>query len=453
MYLKAPTSTLSASVHFVPNRSAHGTFLPVQARPLTGRHWLVRAGGAAAIVLLFAGAGLAIEPRAHAESDSAFVIICFPSPPATDNRIEHYRRIRHANFNLVLPSYQYDDDQQLQMLDHCHATGLRGVVNVKRLAPPVSQGQPPPDWKERVKSAAERFARHPALYGYMIRDEPSAVVFPQLGRVASEFRRVDPAHDICVNLFPIYASSEQLGIASYEEYLDKFLSTVKPPALCYDHYPFMRHGEDRRDYFHNLEVARRACLKHDTPLWIVVLSGWWQHFRTPTDAELRWQAYGALAYGIRGIAYFTYWPVKDDYAAVVDYTGAPQPMYDSIKRLNLELSVLGPRLAPMRSVGVYHVGQEIPVGCQRLPDDSWLAAPGNPPLAIGLFEGTGGSKHVLVMNRNCLQAETATLRFPPNVTAVSRTESTTGNVEALSLHGHACRVTIPAGSGLLLSVR
>jgi hypothetical protein len=414
---------------------------------------MVCTSSALAMVLLCAGTDLAFEAKTMVESDSAFVIICFPGPPAADNRFEHYRRIRQANFNLVLPSYRYDDEQQLQMLDHCHASGLRGVVNVKRLAPPVAEGPPPSDWKERVKSATECFAQHPALYGYMIRDEPSAKVFPQLGRVASEFRRVDPAHDICVNLFPIYASTEQLGIASYEEYLDKFLSTVKPPALCYDHYPFMRHEEDRRDYFHNLEVARRACLKHDTPLWIVVLSGWWQHFRTPTDAELRWQAYGALTYGIQGIAYFTYWPVKDDYAAVVDYAGAPQPLYDSIQRLNLELAVLGSRLATMRSVGVYHLGQGIPVGCQRLPDDSWLTATGNPPLAIGLFESTGGGKYVLVMNRNCDRTETAILRFPPDVAAVSLTESTTGRLRKLKLQGNECRVTMPAGTGLLLSIR
>lgn len=339
------------------------------------------------------------------------------------------------------------------MLDHCQATGLRGVVNVKRLAPPITEGPPPLDWKERVKSAAESYAEHPALYGYMIRDEPSVKVFPQLGRVASEFLRVDPAHDICINLFPIYASSEQLGITSYEEYLDDYLSTVKPPALCYDHYPFMKQGEDRRDFFHNLEVARRACLKYDTPLWIVVLSGWWQHFRTPTDAELRWQAYGALTYGIQGIAYFTYWPAKDDYAAMVDYAGVRQPLYDSIQRLNLELAVLGSRLAPMRSVGVYHLGQDIPAGCQKLPEDSWLNATGNPPLAIGLFESNGGSKHVLVMNRNCKQAETATLQFPSKVADVSLTQSTTGRIQELKLQGGECRVTLPAGTGILLSIR
>jgi len=61
-------------------------------------------------------------------------------------------------------------------------------------------------------------------------------------------------------------------------------------------------------------------------------------------------------------AYFTYRPVKEDYAAVVDYAGTPGPMYDSICRLNGELAVLGGRLAAMRSVAVYHVGREIPAG-------------------------------------------------------------------------------------------
>ena len=393
------------------------------------------------------------EADASGVQDPPFAIICFPGPPASDNRVEHYEAIRRSNFNLVLPSYRYDDEQQLQMLDHCRSTGLRGVVNVKHLAPPLAEGPPPPNWQELIQSAAERFAKHPALYGYMVRDEPNAVVFPQLASVAREFERVDPAHDICINLFPIYASTEQLGTASYEQYLDEFLSTVKPSALCYDHYPFLRHGKDRDDYFQNLEVARRACLKYKTPLWIVVLSGWWEHFRPPTDAELRWQAYGALAYGIQGISYFTYWPVKDDYAAVVDYKGNPQPLYESIRSLNSELMVLGTRLATMRSVAVYHVGENLPTGCQRLSDDSWLCVRGNPPLAIGLFEGEQGSKFVLVVNRNCNSVESVTLRFPTLVGSVALVNPTSGRLETLNLQENEHRVTLPAGTGQLLRLQ
>jgi hypothetical protein len=175
----------------------------------SARELLHHAIVAGALVLLFANAALASETRTAGGRDPDFVIICFPGPPGSDNWVEHYERIRRANFNVVLPSYRYDDEQQSQMLDHCHSTGLRGVVNVKRLAPPVAEGPPPSNWRKLVRSAVERFAQHPALYGYMIRDEPNAGVFAQLGRVAREFRQVDPAHDICVNLFPIYASKGQ----------------------------------------------------------------------------------------------------------------------------------------------------------------------------------------------------------------------------------------------------
>lgn len=404
---------------------------------------------ATAVLLGISSLSFAQEPS---RQDPAFKIICFPGPPAAENRVEHYARIRRANFNLVLPSYQYDDQQQLRMLDHCQATGLRGVVNVKGLAPPVAEGSPPSNWKQLAAAAIDRFSRHPALYGYMIRDEPSARIFPQLGRVAREFERLDPQHDVCVNLFPIYASSEQLGVDDYEVYLQKYLTTVRPPALCYDHYPFMKRTGDRKDFFQNLEIARRVCLQHDTPLWIVVLSGWWEHFRTPTDAELRWQAYGALAYGIQGISYFTYSPAKEGYASVVDYSGTPQSMYESIKQLNRELSVLGTRLASMHSVGVYHAGVEIPEGCRPLPSDSWLTVDGQPPLAIGLFQNDEGKKSALVMNRSTQHAETAALHFSLPTTAVSLFDAATGRAQELELRDHSCCVKIPAGTGVLLSL-
>lgn len=128
-------------------------------------------------------------------------------------------------------------------------------------------------------------------------------------------------------------------------------------------------------------------------------------------------------------------------------------MYDSIQRLNLELTVLGSRLANMRSVGVYHLGPEVPIGCQRLPDHSWLNVTGNPPLAIGLFETEAGERHVLVTNRNCEQTETTTLTFPPNVAALFLTDSATGQVKKLRFRESECQVTIPAGTGLLFSLR
>ena len=264
------------------------------------------------------------ESVPHVEQEP-FPIVCVLGPSANDNRIEHWQRIRDANFTVVLPSFQYDDSDLLKMLNYCQQIGIKGIVHAKRLAPPGSSDSPPADWRQRAAEVVERYSDHPALFSYMVRDEPGADLFPQLGRIVREFERLDPRHPVSINLFPVHATEEQLQSTTYVEHLERYLQTVKPPFLSYDHYPLMENGTDRPDFFLNLELARAAGAKHKTPIWTVVLSGWGKFFRKPTPAELRWQVYSAMAYGIKGVAYFAYWPTNDEYTAVVDYAGNPQP--------------------------------------------------------------------------------------------------------------------------------
>jgi hypothetical protein len=97
---------------------------------------------------------------------------------------------------------------------------------------------------------------------------------------------------------------------------------------------------------------------------------WWQYFRTPSAGELRWQVYGALAYGVKGFGYFTYWPARDDYVAVVDYQGNETPLYSVIRDVNSEALAMGATLLQLKSTAVFNTGATIPEGCKRLPADA-----------------------------------------------------------------------------------
>ena len=57
--------------------------------------------------------------------------------------------------------------------------------------------------------------RHPALYSYFITDEPSAPAFAGLGKLVAYLRQRDPDHLAYINLFPTYASNEQLGTPEF----------------------------------------------------------------------------------------------------------------------------------------------------------------------------------------------------------------------------------------------
>ena len=67
-----------------------------------------------------------------------------------------------------------------------------------------------------------------------------------------------------INVFPSYATAEQLGAPSYEEYVEQYLSTVKPRMISYDHYALLK-DHDRPDYFYNMEVIRAKALAHGVP--------------------------------------------------------------------------------------------------------------------------------------------------------------------------------------------
>ena len=68
----------------------------------------------------------------------------------------------------------------------------------------------------------------------------------------------------------------------------------------------MDDGSLRNNYWTNLEAVRNAAVKHNLAFWNIVLSVAHFSYREASAADLRFEAYTSLAYGARGIAYFTY---------------------------------------------------------------------------------------------------------------------------------------------------
>ena len=409
-------------------------------------------------LVLLASLLIAVAPLGKARCDElatvpasgVFPLICFPGPPAEDNVLAHWQKIKEANFTIVLPVHRYTDTDQQRMLDHCEQLGLKAVVNVKKLVPPSAADTPPPGWREEVQRAAGLFGNHPALFGYMIKDEPGADLFPQMGRIARAFREDDPQHGVCANLFPTHATVEQLAAADYAEYLQRYVKTVNPPFLCYDHYPFLLSGCDRPDFFLNLELARSAALRHGKPLWTIVLSSWWQHFRTPSAGEMRWQVYGALAYGVKGLGYFTYWPARDDYTAVVDYQGNATTLYNVIRDLNSEVLAMGPTLLQLESTAVYHTGATIPDGCKRLPADAVIQLPAEKPLVAGFFKDASRVQYTMIVNRNYHKSVSVVADLSPQIDAISMVNKQRGQLDPVEMNGRRASFELPAGGGVLL---
>jgi hypothetical protein len=185
-------------------------------------------------------------------------------------------------------------------------------------------------------------------------------------------REKDPAHLAYINLFPTYASNEQLGnkgdkIPAYEEHLRQYVEIVKPALVSYDHYQFTTNG-DSPDYFLNLSLIRRAAQDSGLPfLNIVQACTWAPSMRVPTPDEMRFLVFTTLAYGAQGISYYVYcWPGHT--GGIANPDGTQTAIYDALKTLNRDFVAIACQLKPLMSIGVYHAGM-MPPGSSPLPAD------------------------------------------------------------------------------------
>jgi hypothetical protein len=348
--------------------------------------------------------------------------------------------IRDCGFNLagfVAP----------EALDAVQAAGLKALVSDGSTH--VGDAEASLDDAEiarRVEALVARVKGHPAVYGYYLRDEPSARPFPGLGKWAAAFQQAHPEALPYINLFPNYASPDQMGTATYDEYVDQFVATVKPRFISYDHYALMDDGGLRGGYFQNLESVRRAALANNLPFWNIVLSNSHFHYAEPSDGGLRFQAYTTLAHGARGISYFTYFaPHVGNYRlAPIDQFGHKTPTWEMLRSVNLQIQKLVPTYVRLKSVNVFH-HPNVPEGCRGLDSSRFLTALDGGDLLAGEFEGPAGEPYVLIVNKD-LHNSTA-FGFTPKVAgSISVISAYTG--QPVSFGGE--QVWLAAGQGMLL---
>jgi hypothetical protein len=368
--------------------------------------------------ILFAGAQPAFGATAEILADGRFPIgLWWPLPPEMTTAAR-YEQIRQAGFNFVIGGNGVvNNTTNPSALRAAAANGLRFVLTDSRLrnliggssidvsAAPTTDTETPslmrylleqdgsielPSYsasstrqdevRTRIVELLNLYGDHPALAGLNLYDEPSSSLFGILGFAKEVLKQRAPGELPYVNVLPSYVDPSTMGAQTYEGYLDRYMSTVRPPLLCFDHYPLLSGGGITNSYFYNWATIRKFALRHSVPSWVFIQSvdvdysaAGFADWRRPNKQELLWQINVGLAYGAKGIQYFTYWtPVKPPDApvqfgrALVSASGELTPLYHHAKEVNGYLRVMGKEVLPLLSVSVVHAREErLPRGQNR----------------------------------------------------------------------------------------
>lgn len=271
------------------------------------------------------------------------------------------------------------------------------------------------------------------VWGYDVMDEPiSLAQLRQAADSARRYREADPTHLTFVNL-------NQKG----GHWIDLFLNIVKPDFLGYDEYPWWYGGiyewfTGQNPQFVKLEQYRDAALAAGLPLVV------WREVNTqrnvpgtpdrnwvtpPGNApKIRQNIFATLAYGAKGILWFTGELLFDKATGEMNETGR------QVAALNQELKLLGPVLFRLRSTGVFHT-DPVPDGSRRVSPDHWVRPVGN-DLVLGTFRDPENREYVMVANKSWEAARKAVLEFRlflEEVASVEQFDKRSGAWQALAI--------------------
>ena len=384
---------------------------------------------AAALLIL----GLCASPLGAAEPEAPFPIMAYGGPPEGEATVERSREFAGAGFTHNY-SGSSSAEAMAKVLDVAREAGVKAFVAC-------------PELSADPEGTAKRFKDHPALAGYFLRDEPGAADFADLAGWCRRIQSVDSEHPCYINLFPNYATPQQLGTATYQEHLDRFVAEVPAQILSFDHYPVIRDASGERlrpEWYDNLERVSAAARKAGKPFWAFALSVAHDPYPIATVPHLRVQVYSNLAYGAQGIQYFTYWTSKSDtwnfHEAPIGLDGQRTPVYDRVKQVNQEIQALRGVFQGAQVLSVGHTGSSLPAGTRAYAPAS--------PVAELRTEGTGAvvsmlakgdQRFLVVVNRDINAPMPLTVKSQGGAVNVDRVEKD-GTRHAITGGLHEVRV-------------
>ena len=412
-------------------------------------------------VSAFAG-GETSAPATH-WIQKQFLITFWCPPPATD---ENLARVAAEGFTLT---WTPADGLDVAARHHLRAMLTSDLLNPGTLDDAAKRAQ--------LDELIDRVKNHPAMEAYFLTDEPGAGAFPGLGKLVAYLRARDPGHLAYINLFPTYANEQQLGVSAdaaerakvgyptnfagvgiddqtvlrYREHLKRFIETIQPDLISYDHYHFLKE-KDGTQYFLNLALIRLAALEARKPfLNIIQADTIEKSWRLPDASEMRWLVFTTMAYGGRGISYFTYWGPKSYNGLYQE--GQPAPLMKDVAALNLEIMKFGPALMELDSIGLYHTAP-LPYGAEAMPLSCPVRIAGDGGFVLGLFGKNAQPSAFMIVNRDYKKASEASVKVMMPGRRLQELDRRTGKwSRGIALRGkRTVEIKLAPGDGRLFRV-
>ena len=137
--------------------------------------------------------------------------------------LQHFQQMADAGFTINF-SHVFDYETNRKALDIAQQVGVKLLIGDSRIQPnkPVDE-----EALKKIDAVVADYKNHPAFFGYHVRDEPGAKIFPYMAEIKKRIESLDPNHLVYANLLPDIVTLERLGAPTYVEYIKHRFSLLK----------------------------------------------------------------------------------------------------------------------------------------------------------------------------------------------------------------------------------
>ncbi len=288
-----------------------------------------------------------------------------------------YEDIREHNFNAALlnwiPESRYHD-----ALAAGETYGIKTILHAITLNEMIEEYLPYRSLSEEmVRTEVQRLkdlnSAFTSLIGYYVIDEPAERYRENLFMVNTIMNEISPGE-------PGYSAIE-----NQPELLEAF-EQVRPAVLLHYFYPLpireRARPEDFDQFIQNIDEVTALAELRDVPMWMILMGYAPTRLNgLPTPAELRCQAYLAIAHGVNGIFYFMY-QSSNGVIGLIDFEGNPTDRYEALGELMGEIAALEPLLVQRRGI-------------------TNIASCSNYACDVQTFIDSVGTYYIIAVNKDC----------------------------------------------------
>ncbi len=306
-----------------------------------------------------------VEDKLHAYPEDQFEICGLWAPH--DITEEAFKLYKDAGFNVVsftnhdeMPrssenQYFVGSKRTLEALEVCKKVGIDVYL---------AYGA---SWFNRGNEGDEYFDNAPfsthydyddymdIIKGVHINDEPNKETMAQLADDAliADYKKIYGDRKYMINLIPATAVTSR-NFETYDEMLEIYGETImskfENPYICVDVYPYSNSKLPEQMIIYNYNEIAKCAKKYGAETSFILQSSTGSEFLPElTEADMRQQAYLAIAFGADNLQYYCY-SVPTQYSSdgstvesylynhcILNQDRTPSVIYDYVKEVNTEI--------------------------------------------------------------------------------------------------------------------